>query len=323
MKTSHVLASILAIAFLLASCGPAAPATPETQPLRIAYTDWPGDYIVLLAQELGYFSQYGVEVIPVHYESFSSAFPDLATNRIDGINIVPIDLLPIIQDDNVRIVMVTDCSDGADQIVASAEIQSIADLRGKRIGVSTGTFGEFLVREMLESGGMTTADVTLVDIGPESVPDAIPGQIDAGHTWEPHTSQAEALGEHILFTSAETPGLLPDVFAMRAEIVENRPDDVRNFVSAWLDAAEWWIANPAEGSQVIATAIGGNPDDISLDGIKIYTAEDNRLTFTENPGTDASSIYYVIRQNLTFSVESGYITVAPHLETIINPSFLP
>lgn len=323
MKLNRIAHAILAIALLLSACSSYPTVEQDTPPLRIAYTDWPGDYIVLLAQELGLFSEHGVEVIPVHYGSFSTAFPDLATNRIDGINIVPIDLLPIIQNNNVRIIMVTDSSDGADQIVASPEIQSISDLQGKRIGVNTGTFGEFLIREMLESNGLTTGDVTLVDIGPELVPESIPELIDAGHTWEPHTSKAKALGQHILFTSAQTPGLLPDVFALRAEIVETRPEDVRNFVAAWLEAAEWWIENPAEGSRMIAEIIGGDPNDITLDGIKIYTAEDNRVTFSENPGTDASSIYYVIQQNLAFSVESGYITVAPDLTTIIDPSFLP
>lgn len=323
MKTNRIVYSILAIALLLTACDTETTLEQSNSPLRIAYTDWPGDYIVLLAQEMGLFSDYGVEVTPIHYGSFSSAFPDLATGRIDGINIVPIDLLPIIQNNNIRIVMVTDSSNGADQIVASAEIQSIADLRGKRIGVNTGTFGEFLIREMLHSNGLTTADVTLVDIEPEQVPASIPGTIDAGHTWEPHSLTAEALGQHILYTSAEMPGLLPDVFALRAEIVENRPEDVRRFVAAWLEAAQWWIENPEEGSQIIAGVIGSNPEDITLNGIKIYTAEDNRLAFSENPGTDASSIYYVIQQNLIFSVESGYITIKPDLKIIIDPSFLP
>lgn len=325
MKIKQIVSLVLAATILLASCNSASTADDDQSnlPLRIAYTDWAGDYIVLLAQELGLFAEYDLNVIPVHYGSFSDAFPDLATRKVDGANLVPIDLLPIIQSNDMKIVMVTDCSDGADQIVASAEILSIADLRGKRIGVNTGTFGEFLVQEMLTRNGMTISDVSLIDIGPEMIPVSIPGLVDAGHTWEPHTSEAESLGQHILFTSAEMPGLLPDVFAFRAEVVAERPEDIRHFVAAWLEAAQFWVENPAEGSRIIAGVLGVDPAEVSLEGIKVYTAEDNRLAFADYPGIDASSIYYVIAQNLAFSIKSGYITIAPDIKLIVDPSFLP
>jgi NitT/TauT family transport system substrate-binding protein len=311
------------IDLLLISCGGFSSVKPEYHPLKIAYTDWPGDYILFLADELGFFNQYNVDVLPIHYNSFNDEIPDLAIGKIDGLNIVPIDLLPIVQNNDIRVIMVTGCSNGADQIVASTDIDSIAALRGKRIGASMGTDGEFLVIEMLKRAGLSLADVTLVNISPDKVPYAIPELIDAGHTWEPYTTIATDLGQHIIFSSAETPGLLPDIFTVRLEVIQSRPDDIRNFVAAWLEATDWWLNNPTQGSQIIANRIGADPVDISFEGLKMSTAADNDSAFSDYPGVNPTSIHYVFRQSLSFSINSGYITIPPDINTILDPSFLP
>lgn len=321
MKTKLLLASLFII--LLVSCSGAA--TPETvsTPLRVAYTDKPGDYVLILAKELGFFDQHHVEVLPVKYSDFSEAYPELSTGLIDGLNIAPIDLLPIIRSNDVRILLVTDGSNGSDQIVASAEITDIASLRGRRIGVSFGTFGEYLVAQMLASAGLSLADVTLVNISPDNVPYSIPNLIDAGHTWNPHTAAALRLGQKVIFTSAQTPGLLLDVLAMRLETITNRPQDVRNFITAWLEAAQWWHDNPDQGNSIIATYIGADPANFWLPGLILYNLEDNHRLFSSNPGVDPTSIYYVTKLNLDFMIESGYITIPPDLNVILDPSFLP
>lgn len=116
-------------------------------------------------------------------EVFDEAIPDLAAGKVDGGFFVIGDLIPLIQNDNLRAVLITDISEGADQIVASSEIRSVADLHGKRIGVSLGTFGEVLVRRMLETQKISLSGVTFVDVNAEAVPEAIPSVIDAAHTW--------------------------------------------------------------------------------------------------------------------------------------------
>lgn len=306
---------------LLAGC--AAPQTPAKAPLRIEWTYWPGDWILLVAHRKGFFEKHGLQVEPVLYEVFDQAMPDLAAEKIDGGFFVAGDLVPIVKGDNLRAVFITDVSDGADQIVASADIASLADLRGKRIGASLGTFGELFVWEMLKSAKISPADVTLVDIEAESVPDAIPDQIDAGHTWEPHTSRALAKGQHIIFTSADTPGLIPDLLVFRTKILRERPDDVRAFLAAWLEALEFTLANPEEAAQIIAEEAGLSLEEVSFEGVKLYSLEDNRAAFAQNPGTDTTSIYFTTQLYVNFLISSGNLTTAPDVTQMLDPSFLP
>lgn len=311
------------INLLLISCGGISSVEQDYPPLRIAYTDRPGDYIVLLADELGFFDQYSVDVLPIHYTSCNEEIPDLAIGKIDSLTIGPIDLLPVIQNNDFRVIMVTGYSNGADQIVASPDIDNLAGLRGKRIGASEGTSGEFLVTEMLRQAGLSLADVTLVNISPDKVPYSIPELIDAGHISQPQTSISTELGQHIIFTSAQTPGLLPYISVVRLEVIQNRPADIRNLVAAWLETLDWWLNNPTQGSLIIANRIGANPVDISINGLKMFTAADNQLTFADYPGVNPSSVYYLFRQSLDFLITSGFITIPPDIDTILDPSFLP
>lgn len=270
-------------------------------PLRIEWTYWPGDWILLVAADQGFFEKHGVQVEPVLYEVFDDAIPDLAAGKVDGGFFVIGDLIPLIQNDNLRAVLITDISEGADQIVASSEIRSVADLRGKRIGVSLGTFGEVLVRRMLETQKISLSEVTFVDVNAEAVPEAIPSVIDAGHTWEPHTSRALQKGLHIIFTSAETPGLVPDLLVLRTDILQTRPKQVHALVAALLDAAEFTRKHPEQAITSIAKLSGMAPEEISFEGVRLYSLEDNRAAFAENPGTDTTSIYILLGSMLNFS----------------------
>ncbi len=69
----------------LAGCG----LLPETDaasrpPLRVEFTEWWGDYTLIIAQQQGFFQKHGVPVEMVYYPVYSRALPDLAARRIDG-----------------------------------------------------------------------------------------------------------------------------------------------------------------------------------------------------------------------------------------------
>lgn len=323
MKINRFLLLVLLLALTLTSPGCSlAPAAPRP-PLRVEWTWWPGDWILLVAKDQGIFEKHGIQVEPVLYEVFDDAIPDMAAEKIDAGFFVVGDLIPIYSNDNLRAIFITDISDGADQVVASPDIQTPADLRGKRIGMAFGTFGELFVQQMLKDYGIQPAEVKFVDINAEAVPDAIPSLIDAGHTWEPATSQALQKGQRIIFTSAETPGLIPDLLVMRTSVLRDRPDDVRAFLAAWLEAVEFTKTHPEEAIASIAKLSGMAPEEISFEGVRLYTLEDNLAAFAQNPGSDTTSIYYTSHLYVESLVESGILTVRPDINQMLDPSFLP
>ena len=321
MKTCRLVLLIAAVLMLTACGGFTAPTATPRPPLIVSWTVWPGYYPLAIAQQQGLFAKHGVSVKIVVYDAYTTALTEFASGKVDGSEMVIGDLLLMLDKRPSKVIMVTDSSEGGDQVVAINTIKSIADLKGKRIGVHFGTYGELFVRKMLEASALTPADVTLVNIDPEEIPAAFPNKIDAGHSFEPFTSEAVAKGGHVIFTSKETPGLIPNVFAFSNQIAQERPDDIRAFVAAWFEAVDWMNTHPDQVSTVVAEVTGLKPEDIWINGgDRVFTLADSRAAMTR--GNDHRSVYYTGAEYVKFLTVTGSLSRAPDLEKLIDPSFL-
>lgn len=170
----HIFSISLIAMFFLGACSGARAQTEVKAPLRIGWNMWPGFYPLVIAEQKGFFEKHGVEVELVLYEVTADENAALASGMLDGGAVVLNDALLDDVAKNTKIVLITDNSDGGDQIVATPDIDTAADIVHKSIGVKRGSFGEFFVREMLNQKGISPADVTFVSVEPEHVPDAMP-----------------------------------------------------------------------------------------------------------------------------------------------------
>ena len=64
-------------------------------------------------------------------------------------------------------------------VLADGPIQSIADLKGKKVGFSVGGFEDALLNSMLQRHGFSTADIELINVNFSLSPSIISGQVDA------------------------------------------------------------------------------------------------------------------------------------------------
>jgi NitT/TauT family transport system substrate-binding protein len=275
-----------------------------------------------IGQELGYFAAEGVDLRAIHPEATDAMMSEFAAGQYDAIAVALGDVIAIAQaNPDVHIVLNTDESAGADAVVAAAGVTGIEGLRGRRLGVNLGSFGEVLAERMLELHGLTRDDVRFVDVDAAGVPAGLAGgTIDAGHTWEPYVSQAVRAGGRVVFSSADTPGLVPDVVAFRGEFVRHHPEAVRGFVHAWLRAAEWWAAHPDSGQVLAARALGRDTSEAALRGIRLLGVADNRRAFSD---TSATSLERTARLYADFYARVGTARAVPDLDRMIDPGYLP
>lgn len=320
-KILNAVLTLFLTALLSSSCAGNAPVQKEALPLRVGWSLWSGYFPAVIAAEKGFFEQRGVKVELVYYAVYGHQASELSSGMIDGGLTVLSDVMFDSISRDVKIVLILDNSIGADQIVAAPEIQNARDLRGKRIGVEQNNLGGLLlVRQMLNDSGISPGEATFVQITPEEVPDSIPSLIDAGYTFEPHTSRAIAQGKKVVYSSADAPGLLVDVLAFRREIIQTRPQDVRAFVAAWFDAVEFWKANPEEGNAVIAQATGLAPEEISLEGVDLFNLHANQQAFKRV--NSYISIYYAAEQEMRFVTTTGNVTNPADINELLDPSFI-
>jgi NitT/TauT family transport system substrate-binding protein len=322
MNKTHICLKMLFFLILLAITASCA-STPvvKNPPLRIAYTQWWGDYTLIIAKEKGFFAKYGVEVEPIYYDVFSKALTDIASGQIDGSTMTINDAILVNSHVGLSGVAIID-DGGTSVIVAKPEIKSVSDLKGKNIGVTTGSNDELMVSEMLLTVGMKIEDVTLVNVNPESIPDGLNnGTIQAGFTWEPYTSQSKSLGNHILFSSNEISGLLPDIIVFPTRVTTQRPMDIKNFLKAWFDAVDFRTKNPQEANHLIAFRLNLPVDQITGDA-KLMTLDNNLDYFSVNPKENIRSIYDIAKLNADYLVKSGSVTNIPNIKQLLDPSFL-
>src|SRR5690606_25275396 len=92
---------------------------------------------------------------------------------------------------NMRIVMTV--TEGLYRIVArkSAGIDSLEDLKGKRIATISVPSSGFFTQKMLKSVGLSSDDVTMVGMKLPDMPKALAdGKVDAVAIWEPEVERA-------------------------------------------------------------------------------------------------------------------------------------
>ena len=114
-------------------------------------------------------------------------------------------------------ILINDYSNGNDMIVGAPSINSITDLKGKKVGVELGFVDHLLLLNGLEKAGMTESDVELVNVPTNETPQVLAsGQVDAIGAWQPNSGPALQLvpGSKPIYTSADEPGLIYDVLAV-------------------------------------------------------------------------------------------------------------
>lgn len=315
-------AFILLAATLLVSCSTFQSTERADPPLRMEFTQWWGDYPLLVAKEKGYFEEYGADVEPVYYPIYSEAYPDLAAGQIDAAFLAIGDAMNVNRHLPVKVVLLED-DGGYMPIVARPEIIAIQDLRGKKIGTLVGTQYELLLEEMLASAGMTSTDVFIRNVNPEEVPAALASnQIQAGFTWEPITSQALAQGAHVLYPTNANVRLYPDALVFRQETIEGHPDKVRAIIKAWFKAVDYSLRVPEETRQIAAQYLGVPAEQIQPDtNLKLYTYQDNVNLFSPF-STGMDSIYNVAQKNADYLVFNGVLSLKPDVRELLTPDFL-
>jgi ABC-type amino acid transport substrate-binding protein/outer membrane protein OmpA-like peptidoglycan-associated protein len=142
------------------------------------------------------------------------------------------------------ITAIVDESAGADQLWAR-DVNTINDLKDKRIAFSRGSVGEYFVYYTLSIARLNPRfDVTLVP--QDSVADAIEafnaGQADAVSGWEPDIYDAEASGGVPLLSSSQM-RIVIDVIVTSRQSITGEPDLVQNFHDAWFDTLKAQVEN--------------------------------------------------------------------------------
>jgi putative hydroxymethylpyrimidine transport system substrate-binding protein len=160
-----------------------APAAVAAEPFTVLL-DWfvnPDHATLVVAKEKGYFAEVGLAVELIAPADPNDAPKLVAAGKADvGISYQPqLQMqvaagLPL-----ARIATIVATPLNALVVMADGPIESVADLKGRKVGFSVGGFEDALLGAMLARHGLTLADVELVNVNFSLSPALIAGQVDA------------------------------------------------------------------------------------------------------------------------------------------------
>ncbi len=223
-------------------------------PLVIAYSDWPGWVAWDIAQEKGFFRDAGVSV-KLTWLEYGKSMEVFSEGKADAVCMTNGDALVSASSGAQSVgILLNDFSNGNDMLVAAPGITSVADLKGKKVGVEVGFVDHLLLLEALKSVGLKEGDIQVVNTKTNDLPKLLEsGAVSAIAAWQPNSGQALELvpGSKAIFTSADVPGLIYDLLFVSPKSLKDRRDDWKKVISAWLRVASY-IEDPKTRSDAIA-----------------------------------------------------------------------
>jgi NitT/TauT family transport system substrate-binding protein len=243
LKKVLLVLCLLLFVFSLTGCGKS-----ESKKIKLGISAFVGWFPYYIAAGEDYFKKNGVDVELVWFPVYSDSLQAFNSGKLDLLCVALPDTPALYMKDGTpfKIIALNDYSNGGDGIVAKKHIQSLQDLKGKKVATEYATIEHFFLLKALETAGLTEADIQLVNMSVgDSAPAVISGAVDAAGLWEPALSIAKAdSSNRLLFDSSRTPGLIQDTTIATEKLIKNNPAAVTAVINAYLDALDFYRKNP-------------------------------------------------------------------------------
>jgi NitT/TauT family transport system substrate-binding protein len=254
-------------------------------PMRIAMNVWPGYEPLFIARREGLLSEKDFRL--VEFSNGSAVGRAFRNGEAEAVCVTLDEAFYLVQSGmEPEILLVLDESNGGDVVLGQPGITSLADLKGRRVGVEVSAVEAYTLTRALQHAGMSIRDVT-----PVYAPLVLhfrafqSGSVDAVVTYEPMRSRLLALGAVELFNSAEIPGEIVDVLVVRRDYLAAHPERMRELRRAWFGGLERMRRAPEDSAKFLAVREQVSPAEFaaSLRGLSFPDEAGNRALLEGNP----------------------------------------
>ncbi len=230
-------------AALLVGAALALPAVTHAEDLVVGMPTSPPNVIhmtVLIAQDLGLYKKHGVSVKTVALDGGVKVYRAMLSGNLD-IGLAPgtVAIVGASKGAAVRIIYVNTPKFEA-SMVARANVPTMADLKGKRIGIQQpGGFADILSRNVLRAAKIDPKEVNFVSIATEDVPALVANQIDTGilHVEQEMLAKSKDSGIHAIARMWElAPKQLYLTNAVTEKTIKEKPAKLKAYIKANMEA---------------------------------------------------------------------------------------
>jgi len=242
--------------------------------------------LVSIAVQKGYFAEQGLEVEVKEFKTGDDATRAVFEGKADIATVAETAFVfDSFREKDFSLFATIGSWDNEVKIVARTDrnINSIADLRGKRVGTHPKISVHYFLSQALLKHGLTMRDITPVFKKAGELPAALEaGEIDAFSLREPFIGEATQRLKGNVQVFAE-PGLYWKSFSLvaRNKTLAERSDALRRFLRALRKAEMLVREQPREAAGILAAWLNSTPDKIAadLDQVKLRLGLEQRIVY--------------------------------------------
>lgn len=247
MKKWAITASMIALAAGLVGCGngsedtkdTASTDTKEVPTLTLGVMPSTDNIPLVLAHEKGFDKKHGVNIDLETFKAAKDRDAAFQAGKVDGVS-TDLVAIAIYQEAGMDVKVTGSTYGQFDLVTGDEQVQAISDVAGKEVILSKNTGTEYAVTKMLETAGLTEADITVTEV--PQVPTRLEllknQQSAAAILPEPFVTMAKADGLRVL-ESTQSIGINPFVMGVPAEKVDEKADAIRGMYEAYNEAVDY------------------------------------------------------------------------------------
>lgn len=252
---------VILSALVLTSVSPIAPAADNK--VRIGFQPGTSPRF-FVARDHGMFKKVG---LTAEYVQFIAGPPMLSALETGTIDMAFMTTAPAIfglaQGIDYRVFFVEADASQSVALVSTkrAGIKTLAEQRGKRIGVQFGTSAHYALLRSLEAAKLKETDLKILDMQASViVPAFLKGNIDGGWAWDPWVARMQAEGGSMVWALSDQRLPMPLVWVVRTAWLNSNRDTVQLFIKAMELSHAYLMENPKEGIASLGQVFGVNEE---------------------------------------------------------------
>ncbi|OGH87789.1 MAG: hypothetical protein A3J93_05140 [Candidatus Magasanikbacteria bacterium RIFOXYC2_FULL_42_28] len=266
--------------------------------VKIAMVTFPGYGPLYVAEEKGFFGDLDVELVRI--ESIGDI---RAAMRSGAVNMyaATYDIFQStkgVAPEGIGFVVI-DESHGADGVAVAGGINSVADLRGKKVAAEPGFPPYLVLQYLLNKEGMTLADLDFQDMPTVDAGNAFAaGKLSAAGIYEPALSASVAAhsGAKVLASSADVPGLIQDLLFADEKFTKENPQVLEKVADGYFKALDYINTNHDDAYQIMAKAFGVSVPEMEdfKTGVSWVSKEENKKLFNQASDVNVFKTYDIV-----------------------------
>lgn len=297
----------------------------SAEPLKIGYSDWPGWVAWQIGIDKGWFEEEGVDV-EFQWMDYVASMDAYAAGLLDAVTMTNGDALVTGGTGKPSVgIIINDYSNGNDMIVAAPGFDTLADLKGKKIGLEEGFVIHLLLMKGAEAAGIDPSEFTIINTPTNEAPQVlVSGAVDAIGAWQPNSGEAlkAVANSKPVLTSADVPGIIYDLLCVDPESLETRRDDWMKVVKVWYRIVDYLKdeENIDDALAILAKRVSITPQEYEplFEGTYILTLEEALEVWKKAEGLD--SVYGSSVISDQFNVEMGVYENNLNIDQYLDPS---